>query len=276
MIALFGMSRFFLSRTPHAPAPLLMLLLTRQTTPLASLLLLSVAQRHNTDSIAVHKHAQLLAKPFSSSAPNNRAFPDPAKMAWRCSGNTNDELIDNLKKSNIINNDRVVRAMKAVNRANYVSQEPYRDCPQVIGYGATISAPHMHAHALEYLEPYLKPGMKVLDVGSGSGYLTSCMAEMVGPDGKVVGLEHIPELVSIAEDNVRRDQPDLLDSGKVRFVVGDGREGFPEEAPFDCMWVYATLLVLGKIRCHVGAAADKLPKALVNQLKAPGRYVLLY
>lgn len=84
----------------HAPRStllhLLMLLLTRRTIPFASLLLstarftCSATQRHNTDSVVVHKHAQLFEKAFSSfvavSASNSRAFSYPAKMAWRCSG----------------------------------------------------------------------------------------------------------------------------------------------------------------------------------------------
>ena len=54
------------------------------------------------------------------------------------------------------------------------------------GYGQTISAPHMHVACLEMLEPYLKPGNKALDVGSGSGIFAVAMALMVGPTGKVI------------------------------------------------------------------------------------------
>lgn len=57
------------------------------------------------------------------------------------------------------------------------------DSPQSIGYGVTISAPHMHAHALELLKDQLTPGENALDVGSGSGYLTTCMAIMLGENG---------------------------------------------------------------------------------------------
>jgi len=61
----------------------------------------------------------------------------------------------------------------------------YIDSPQVIGYGATISAPHMHAAALKELEPFIleKPSARILDVGSGSGYLTACLSELVRADG---------------------------------------------------------------------------------------------
>jgi protein-L-isoaspartate(D-aspartate) O-methyltransferase len=64
--------------------------------------------------------------------------------------------------------------MKRVDRANYVlsSYYAYEDSPQFIGFGQTISAPHMHARCLELLAPFLdKPKSRVLDVGSGSGYL---------------------------------------------------------------------------------------------------------
>ncbi|CAG8502074.1 16732_t:CDS:2 [Acaulospora colombiana] len=179
------------------------------------------------------------------------------EMAWRCSADSNDGLVDNLKKNKIIRSERVEKAMRSVDRKNYVSNSPYTDSPQYIGYGATISAPHMHAIALENLEPFLKPGMKALDIGSGSGYLTVCMEEMVGPEGKVTGIEHIPQLVDMAKSNVQKDRPELLESKRVEFIVGDGREGYAGGAPYDCI--------------HVGAAAGTTPQALIDQLKAPGR-----
>lgn len=73
--------------------------------------------------------------------------------------------------------------MLAVDRGNYSKSNPYMDAPQGIGFGVTISAPHMHAHALELLKDQLTEGERALDVGSGSGYLTACMALMVGETG---------------------------------------------------------------------------------------------
>ncbi|OZJ05828.1 hypothetical protein BZG36_00941 [Bifiguratus adelaidae] len=183
--------------------------------------------------------------------------PSVACLGLLLSRTSNDELVSNLRRGNIINSDRVEEAMKSVDRAKYTKHSAYEDSPQSIGYGATISAPHMHAYALESLKDYLKPGMKALDIGSGSGYLTSCMAAMVGPEGRVVGIDHIEELVEQATNNVRRDRPDYLDSGRIHFVTGDGRKGYREEAPYDCI--------------HVGAAAATMPQELIDQLKSPGR-----
>ena len=97
-------------------------------------------------------------------------------MAWRSSGRTNTELVQRLHTNNIIQSKRVIQAMLDTDRGAYAPRDPYEDHPQSIGFGATISAPHMHAAALQYLESRLIPGAKVLDVGSGSGYLTACMA----------------------------------------------------------------------------------------------------
>lgn len=151
--------------------------------------------------------------------------------------------------------------MSRVDRAKYCpAQTPYDDSPFPIGYNATISAPHMHAAALEALEDKLADGSKVLDVGSGSGYLTSCLGHMVAPSGKVFGLEHIEQLVTKSIANVRADCAELLDSGIVNIVQGDGREGLAEQAPFDVI--------------HVGACAGLLPEKLLAQLKVGGRMVL--
>ncbi|KAJ2862714.1 hypothetical protein GGH94_004090 [Coemansia aciculifera] len=178
-------------------------------------------------------------------------------MAWMCSGKTNDELVDNLVKARIISSSQVISAMRAVDRAHFSRQYPYEDSPQGIGYGATISAPHMHGYALEGLVQYLKPGMRALDVGSGSGYLTACMAAMVGDNGLVVGIEHIPELADQSLVDLRAHYPEWVDGKRIEIVTGDGRKGYGDKAPYDCI--------------HVGAAAPSKPTELLAQLKSPGR-----
>lgn len=121
--------------------------------------------------------------------------------------------------NDIIKDPRVESAMLKTDRASYCpGDQPYLDRPFPIGYGATISAPHMHAHALEALNDKLEEGAKVLDVGSGSGYLTACFAHMVGPTGRVYGVEHIGELVERSIENIRNDNSDLLDSGTIQIL----------------------------------------------------------
>lgn len=111
--------------------------------------------------------------------------------------------------------------MLKVDRGHYSRNNPYMDAPQGIGYGVTISAPHMHAHALELLKEHLVPGEKALDVGSGSGYLTACMSVMMGETGTAVGIDHIPELVEMSKANIEKDNPELLSSGRIVLKVGD-------------------------------------------------------
>lgn len=176
-----------------------------------------------------------------------------------------------------------------VDRGHYAPSSPYHDSPQPLGYAATISAPHMHASAVESLLPFLLPSTsssaarprRVLDIGSGSGYLTHVIAELVcggggGADGEtngaggtvVVGVDHIPQLRDMAEGNMSKSEEGkgLLASGRVRFRVGDGRKGWVEpdekgegegEGGWDAI--------------HVGASAAELHPELVAQLRAPGR-----
>ncbi|KXG49429.1 Protein-L-isoaspartate(D-aspartate) O-methyltransferase [Penicillium griseofulvum] len=183
-------------------------------------------------------------------------------MAWYCSGSTNTELIENLFKAGLIQNERVKDAMIGVDRAHYAPSRAYSDSPQPIGYGATISAPHMHGHACEYLINYLKPGARVLDIGSGSGYLTHVLANLVtdsNTQGQVIGIDHISELTDLARTNMNKSKKgsELQASTTVKFITGDGRLGWKEGAPYDAI--------------HVGAAADQLHPTLVDQLRAPGR-----
>ncbi|KAK0520942.1 hypothetical protein OC842_006941 [Tilletia horrida] len=208
-------------------------------------------------------------------------------MAWRCSGRSNAELIANLRRASILESDAVAEAMSKVDRRNYLPGRPapeisYQDSPQSIDFGATISAPHMHAYALESLAPFLtKPGASALDVGSGSGYLLAVLHHLAPPPtpstsavvsesaaaasqhsdggkGNIVGIEHIAELTEASKMNLRDDGLGAqLDGGRIEVHTGDGRLGWPPGAPYSII--------------HVGAAAPSIPQALIDQLARPGR-----
>jgi len=186
-------------------------------------------------------------------------------MAWRCHGTTNVELIENMQQAGLIKAKRVADALKRVDRANYVidKRDAYFDRPQSISYGATISAPHMHAHAAENLIQFLQPGMKVLDVGSGSGYTCATFHHLVSPSdgnerGSVIGIDHIKQLVDWSVTNLKADGLESsLSDGTIKVVCGDGRQGYISEAPYNAI--------------HVGAAAPTMPQSLIDQLASPGR-----
>lgn len=91
------------------------------------------------------------------------------------------DLVNNLKTAQIITSPVVFTTMELVDRANHAPQRPYDGTPQAIGFGQTISAPHMHAHALELIVPAIRKSENptLLDVGCGSGYLTAAMGRMV-------------------------------------------------------------------------------------------------
>ena len=114
----------------------------------------------------------------------------------------------------------------------------------------------MHAHCLEVLQPHLTDRSVALDVGSGSGYLLACMRNMVGPKGKVYGVEHIQELVDVSIENIKNDgKSAFLEDGPTSISVaqGDGRLGYPEAKSnmFDCI--------------HVGAASPAIPTQVLKQ-----------
>ncbi|KAK6108637.1 Protein-L-isoaspartate(D-aspartate) O-methyltransferase [Brugia pahangi] len=173
---------------------------------------------------------------------------------------SNAVLVDFLKKVGHIKSDRVEQVMLSVDRADFCPQNSYQDCPQQIGYSATISAPHMHALALELLNDHLRDGHTVLDIGSGSGYLTVCMALMVGRKGRVIGIDHIKELIDLSINNINKHHSDLLMDRRITMVTGDGRNGYRAGAPY--------------MAIHVGAAAPKLPDILVEQLAPGGRMII--
>ena len=213
-----------------------------------------------------------------------RKFSREFTMAWRSHGDSNEEMVDHLARNGLIKTDRVKIAMKSVrvgplspnistanryqvDRAHYSPRMPYQDTPQSIGHAATISAPHMHANACESLLPFLHPGAKVLDIGSGSGYLTHVLAELVKPGGTVVGVEHIQALADLGRNNTEKSTEGrgLLQNGGIAFVKADGRKGWTGKGGEE-----------GYDAIHVGAAAAGFHQELIDQLKTPGRYVTCF
>lgn len=156
-----------------------------------------------------------------------------------------------------ITDPRVITAMEKVPRHLFVPapQRPaaYGDSPLAIGQGQTISQPYMVARMTELLG--IRPGDKVLEIGTGSGYQSAVLAEIVGPAGKVYSLEIVAPLGIQARNT--------LDSQGYRNVhvrIGDGYQGWPDQAPFDAI--------------IVTAAPPEVPKPLLDQVKVGGRIVL--
>jgi len=128
-----------------------------------------------------------------------------------------------------------------------------QDCALEIGYGATNSQPTTVRNMLGLLD--VEPGQRVLDVGSGSGWTTALLAVLVGPEGEVVGVERVRELVVWSRKNLGSRYP----QASVRQAV-EGVLGWPERAPYD--------------RILVSAGATRRPQALVDQLAAGGVMVV--
>jgi protein-L-isoaspartate(D-aspartate) O-methyltransferase len=166
-------------------------------------------------------------------------------------------LIMHLIQSNYIRTEKVLRAMLEVDRNDFAPKFPYDDRPISIGYNVTISAPHMHALALEYLSDYCTKGAKILDVGSGSGFLTVALSKMTNDSGTVVGIDHISQLYNFGRQNIRKHHSELIRDGKVVLALGDGRKGYKKYGPYKAI--------------HVGACSEEVPKELLNQLDYNGR-----
>ncbi|HIE32035.1 MAG TPA: protein-L-isoaspartate(D-aspartate) O-methyltransferase [Methanosarcinales archaeon] len=168
-------------------------------------------------------------------------------------------LVDSLRRRIGVEHisEQVLQAISRVPRHLFVRESDvacaYDDCPLSIGYGQTISAPHMVAIMCTLLD--VKIGMNILEIGAGSGYHSAVLAELVGPEGTVYSIERIPELIEFARRN-------LLNAGYHNVVVttGDGTLGLPEYAPYDCI--------------TVACAAPAVPPPLIEQLKRGGRMVI--
>jgi len=149
----------------------------------------------------------------------------------------------------------VLQAMRAVPRHRFVPQvsiqRAYSDHALALDYGQTISQPYIVAHMTELLE--VRPGMSVLEIGTGSGYQTAILAHL---GARVVTIERSVEL----HDRARAVLAEVCNGGAIRMFLADGTLGCPDAAPYD--------------RILVTAAAPGVPDACRQQLADPGRLVI--
>jgi len=165
-----------------------------------------------------------------------------------------ERMLDTLRWHGI-RDERILAAMRAVPRHRFIPalyrlDDAYGDHPCSIGHGQTISQPFIVAYMSALLE--VRPGMRVLEVGTGCGYQAAVLAEL---GAQVFTLERVAALAAYAREALA-----ACGYGAVQVRVADGYLGWPEEAPFDGILA--------------ACAAPAVPEALVAQLADGGRLVL--
>ena len=170
------------------------------------------------------------------------------------------DLIDQLISQGWLKTDRIIKAFQKIKRIDFVIDDfkNQADLNEAlpIGFQQTISQPLTVAFMLELLEP--KPGDNVLDIGSGSGWTTSLLAEIVGLKGKITALEINSQLKQFGEKNISKYN--FIKKNIVQTVLADGSKGYSKNSLYD--------------KILVSAAATRLPDCLKKQLKINGRIVL--
>lgn len=153
-----------------------------------------------------------------------------------------------------VRDSATLAALRKVPRHSFVPIDQvanaYEDRPLPIGYGQTISQPYIVAYMTEIIKP--KPGQKILEIGTGSGYQAAVLAEIVG---KVYTIEIVEELGKQATTRLKN-----LNYKNIEVKTADGYHGWKEHAPFDAI--------------VVTAAAEYIPTPLKEQLKDGGRMII--
>jgi len=163
-------------------------------------------------------------------------------------------MVEEQLKAENIKSEAVLDAMRTVPRHLFVPKDlqslAYNDSPLPIGLNQTISQPYIVAFMTEQLE--LVPGMKVLEIGTGSGYQAAILAHL---GCEVYTIELLEEL-SVRAEKVLAE----LNFDNVKVKIGDGYLGWPEKAPFDAIMVTA--------------APTEIPEKLIEQLKEDGKMIV--
>ncbi|MBU2228896.1 protein-L-isoaspartate O-methyltransferase, partial [Patescibacteria group bacterium] len=168
-----------------------------------------------------------------------------------------ENLVKDLIGQGYLRNPEIINAFYRIKRRDFLPEKMKEkdtiNAPLHIGYGQTNSQPLTVAFMLEVLEP--QEGDRILDVGSGSGWQTALLADIVGDNGHVYGIERIAELKDFGEQNARK-----YNFVNITVTHGDGTKGLRAYAPYD--------------KIIVAAAAQEIPQSLIDQLRVGGRLVI--
>ncbi|MDP3995853.1 MAG: protein-L-isoaspartate O-methyltransferase [bacterium] len=170
------------------------------------------------------------------------------------------DLVNNLIKDGWLKTPRIISAFEKIKRADFLPEE-MRNLAELdealsIGYNQTISQPLVVAFMLELLRP--NKGDKILDIGSGSGWTSALLSQIVGKGGRVISIDLVPDLVEFGKNNVAKYS--FVEEGIAKFICADGSKGHEKEAPFDKILASAT-------------ASARIPISWKEQLKIGGRIV---
>jgi protein-L-isoaspartate(D-aspartate) O-methyltransferase len=194
------------------------------------------------------------ATPVCQGPPPRRLAPTPTTQDTTADRRAREAMVQQQIAARGVRDRHVLEAMRKVPRHLFVppAMQPYayRDSPLPIGYQQTISQPYIVAFMTEALA--LKPGDRVLEVGTGSAYQAAVLSVLVR---KVYSIEIVEPLAAEAAERLRR-----LGYQNVTVRAGDGYRGWPEAAPFDAI--------------IVTAAPDHIPHPLLDQLAPGGRLVV--
>ena len=188
---------------------------------------------------------------------------------------SNYELVENLRNRGILKSLEIISVLKNIDRNDFLRypNNMLIDRPNKLILNQTISAPHIHAKALEILKEKCIPGNRVLDIGCGSGYLVACFAELLNVDvnlkSQVVGIDIYRGLVNMSIENLKKEKykkylsikhGGLNSNNNVTIICGNGWLGYKVLEKYDAI--------------HVGAGAETLPIILFNQLNEGGIMII--
>lgn len=163
-------------------------------------------------------------------------------------------ILSALLQDKLIKNKEVLKAFEKINRADflpkYLKNLSYYDAPIPISESESMNSISTTLFFIDLLEP--KSGQVIYEVGTGTGYSTALLSEIVGKNGKIISFEIDKELYNKAKNNLKKYK-------NINLILGNGLKGFPDYAPYDSIIIFGSL--------------DEEPKNLLSYLKVGGKLI---
>lgn len=176
---------------------------------------------------------------------------------------SNSNLITRLQSEGLIKHPDVINILRSVDRNLFynIKAEPIpEESPMDLAMSSPLAGIQLCSLVLEWLSNFMRPGGKVMAIGTENGYLCVCMAKFMNMNCQIVGIEPEYEVLDTARENIHRMCPEVLDRNIVSLIHGDAKRGMPDRAPYNAIFV--------------GYCCQSLPESLMDQLAYGGRMVI--